>query len=74
MSRAKRRYYRTVLLGVAAMATLIWAAVDQFGIPWEEMLRLFLLVLAGVALIILLAGLAAGAWIAIRALFKGTRE
>ena len=42
MSRASRRFYRTVVLAVLAMASLIWVAVDQFGISRQEMTELFL--------------------------------
>ena len=42
MARPRRRYLRTTLLSVAAMGTLIWAAIDQFGIPVEEMVDLLL--------------------------------
>lgn len=74
MSRAARRYYRTIVLGTAALATLIWAAVDQFGIPWEEMLELFLgtVILAGFT--IGLAGLLVGAWIGLRKLLQKGRR
>ena len=36
MSRANRRYYRTILLGIAAMGTLVWAAIDQFVEPPDD--------------------------------------
>jgi peptidoglycan biosynthesis protein MviN/MurJ (putative lipid II flippase) len=73
VSRARRRYYRTILLGVAAMATLLWAAVDQFGIPWQDMLQMFLWVLAGVALIILCAAFAVATWIGLKSLLGRRR-
>ena len=28
----RRRYLRTILLGVAALLALLWAAVEQFGL------------------------------------------
>lgn len=52
MSRVTRRYYRTIVLGVAAMAVLLWSATDQFGIPWEEMLQLFLVTVLVMLLVI----------------------
>ena len=30
MSRATRRYYRTLFLSIAAMGALVWVAVDEF--------------------------------------------
>ncbi|WP_133125983.1 hypothetical protein [Pseudohalioglobus lutimaris] len=70
MSKAVRRYYRTILLGVAAMGVLIWSAIDQFGIAWEEMLELFLVTLSVIALVILAAGIAVGVCVALRRLFS----
>ncbi len=72
MSRAQRRYLRTLILGIAAMATLVWAAVDQFDITWTEMRQLFLAVLVGALAVIVLAALFAGLWMAIRRLFGGS--
>ena len=75
MSKTNRRYYRTVLLGVAALAALVWVAVDQFGIPWEEMLELFLATLMVVGLFIAAAGLFVGLWLGLRRLLqKKSRE
>ena len=68
MSRAARKYYRTILLGVAAMAALLWAAVDQFGISWDEMLELFLVTLSVVLLVIAAAAVAVGLWLGLRKL------
>ena len=70
MSRASRRYYRTIILGVLAMASLIWVAMDQFGISQQEMIGLFLgsvLVTVGV---IVFAALVALLWISIRKLLR----
>jgi hypothetical protein len=66
MSRANRRYYRTIILGVVAMAALVWVAVDQFGISSEEMLELFLATLLVVALVIVAAALAVLLWVGLR--------
>ncbi len=41
MSKANRRFIRTVVLGVLAMSSLIWVAIDQFGLSRQEMLNLF---------------------------------
>ncbi|KAA1188116.1 hypothetical protein F0M18_18930 [Pseudohalioglobus sediminis] len=70
MSRASRKYYRTVLLGVAAMAALLWAAVDQFGISTEEIGRLLLATLAVVGLVIAAAAVCVGLWIGLRHLLR----
>jgi len=68
MSRASRKYYRTIVLGVLAMAALVWSAVNQFGVPWAEIVDLFLATLLALALIVLCAALAAGAWVGLRKL------
>lgn len=70
MSRAGRRYYRTIILGVAALASLVWVAVDQFGLSWDEMLELFLGTLMLVGAVIAVAGLFVGAWLGIRKLLR----
>jgi len=66
VNRARRRYYRTIFLGLAAMATLIWAAVDQFDIAAREMLRLFLVTVAAVGVVIVLSAVTAAIWIGLR--------
>jgi ABC-type Na+ efflux pump permease subunit len=66
VSRSARRYYRTLLLALAAMALLVWAAMDQFGISADHMLQLFAGTLIIAALTILLAALCAGVWILLR--------
>lgn len=73
MSRASRKYYRTLLLGVAAMAALVWTAVDQFGIPWDEIVDLFLATLMVIGLIIVAAAVSVGLWIGLRKLLGGDR-
>ena len=71
MSRARKRYYRTIVLGVLALATLLWAAVDQFGLSWEEMAELFLATLLVVGGVIVLAALVALLWVGLRRLLGG---
>ena len=66
MRSSRTRYYRTIFLGVAALATLVWAAVDQFGLSWQEMYELFLSILSVVGVVILVAALTAAAWIGLR--------
>ena len=68
MSKSARRYYRTILLGVAAMAVLLWSAIDQFGIAWQDMLHLFLATLLVVGLVIAAAALCALLWLGLRKL------
>ena len=57
MSKANRRYIRTIILAVLAMSSLIWAAIDQFGISPQVMLNLFLATAIGAAGIIVVAGI-----------------
>ena len=68
MSRAGRRYYRTVLLGILALGTLVWVAVDQFGVPPRELGELFLATLLVVSLVIGAAALVALLWVGVRRL------
>ena len=70
LGKASRKYYRTILLGVAAMACLLWAAVDQFGVPWTEILDLMLATLLLAGMIILLAALVVGLWVGLRRLLR----
>jgi Ca2+/Na+ antiporter len=69
MSKANARYHRTILLGTLAMASLVWVAVDQFAIPWEDMAWLMVYTLVVVFGIIAFAGVAVGLWLVIRKLF-----
>ena len=66
MNRANRRYYRTIVLGVMAMAALVWAAMDQFGISRQEMTGLFLGVLLVAVLVIFCAAVIALLWVTLR--------
>ena len=70
LGKASRKYYRTIVLGVAALAALVWSAVDQFGIPWEAMLDLLLLTVAVIGATILSAAMGAGLWIGLRKLMR----
>jgi uncharacterized membrane protein len=73
-SKSQRRYIRSVVLGVLALATLIWAAVDQFAISWEEMGDLLLVTLLVVAVVIGLAALVVGLWQLLRLLVRRRQE
>ena len=70
MGKATRKYYRTIILGVAAMAALVWSAVDQFGIPWEDMLELLWTTVVVTAAVIVAAGLGAALWMGLRRLLR----
>ena len=74
MNRAGRRYYRTTVLAVIAMSTLIWAAMDQFGISRQEMTELFLGAVLVVALVIVCAALAVLLWLGLRKLLRRDRD
>ena len=70
MSRASRRYYRTIILACAAMAALVWVAVEQFGITLQEISELFVATLLVLAVVIIAAGAAALLWVVLRKLLR----
>lgn len=70
MNKASRRYYRTMLLGLTAMAVLIWAAVDQFGISTEDMTSLFLGAVLVTGVVVMCAGLFTVLWVVLRRLMQ----
>lgn len=74
VSKAQRRYIRTIILAVAAMGTLIWAAIDLFEIPPQEMLSLLISVAIGAGGIIVVAGLGFTLWMGLRKLLQGFRH
>ncbi|TGD75232.1 hypothetical protein E4634_04330 [Mangrovimicrobium sediminis] len=74
MARSSRRYYRTVLLGVAALGAMVWFAVDQFDIPWQDMRDLLLATLLVIGVVIAVAALGTAAWIGLRKLLRGRDE
>jgi len=74
VSKANRRYIRTLVLALLAMSTLIWAAIDQFGIAPREMMALFLATAIGAGGIILAAGTVVVIWIALRKLTRRNRD
>jgi len=51
----RRRFIRTVLLGVAALGTLLWAAVTQVGVPVERLWSQLLATLLALLLVMLAA-------------------
>ncbi|MFU8763268.1 MAG: hypothetical protein ACNA7T_02030 [Haliea sp.] len=70
MSKRKRRYVRTIILGVLAMGALVWGAVDTFGVPLEQLWALFLQTLAVLAVLMLAAAAVAALWSLLRQLLK----
>jgi len=68
VSRASRRYYRTIVLAVLAMACLIWVVVDQFGISQREMTGLFVGTVLIVVLVIICAAVITLLWVGLRKL------
>lgn len=71
VSKSRRRFYRTILLGVLAMAALVWVAVQQFGIAPEELANLLLATVLLVLLVITVAGGVALCWVGLRKLCRG---
>ncbi|MEQ8517292.1 MAG: hypothetical protein RIC38_16970 [Chromatocurvus sp.] len=57
--RRRRSYLRTVFLGIAAMAVLLWASVYRFNVPADVLREYFLATLLVLGGVILVAGLAA---------------
>lgn len=70
MSRARRRYYRSIVISVLALAALLWVAVDQFGISGAEIRELALTSLLVLLLVILAAAGTVAAWMLLRKLFR----
>tara|TARA_R100000005_G_scaffold5300_1_gene2589 strand:+ start:9066 stop:9284 length:219 start_codon:yes stop_codon:yes gene_type:complete len=68
VARSRRRYLRTLILGLLAMAALVWGAVDSFDIPLERIWDMFLMTLIVVVTLVLAAAAAAALWIGIRRL------
>ncbi len=66
MTRATRRYYRSLILSIAALGVLVWVALDQFDVAWSDALALIGGTLSVVAATIVIAALVAGLWIAVR--------
>jgi len=66
VSRASRRFYRSLFLTLAALGALVWVALDQFDVPRQEAAALLLGTLAVAASVILLAAVVTGAWIILR--------
>lgn len=70
MSRSGKHYLRTILLGIVAMAALVWMAVDQFDLAPRVLGEMFLTTLVVAAAVIICAGLAALLWVGLRKLTR----
>lgn len=70
MSKRRRRYVRTIILGVLAMGALVWGAVDTFEVPLEQLWALFLQTIAVLAVLMLAAAAVAALWSLLRQLSK----
>ncbi len=56
------------------MAALVWSAVDQFGIPWADMLKLLLTTLAVIGLVIVCAAACVGLWVGLSKILHTDKE
>lgn len=70
MATSQRRFWRTGLIGLLALATMVWAAVEQFDVPAREMWEHFLGSVLVVVLVILVSGLALALWLGLRRLLR----
>lgn len=70
MSKARRRYFRSVIISVLALAALLWVAVDQFGISHQEIRELLLASLLVLLLVIVAAAVTVGLWVLLRKLLR----
>jgi hypothetical protein len=70
VSKAGRRFYRSIAYGLAGLGALVWAAVDQFDIPYQDMLELFLGTVWVAGVTIALAALCVVVWIGLRKLLR----
>tara|TARA_R110002124_G_scaffold71090_3_gene190526 strand:- start:4240 stop:4464 length:225 start_codon:yes stop_codon:yes gene_type:complete len=66
MSKANRRFYRTLFLGLVALGVLVWSAIEQFGIAWQQMVDLLMGTLMVAGGVIVLAALCVMIWIGVR--------
>lgn len=69
-SRANARFRRSIILGVLALASLVWVATDQFGISPQDMAWLLVYILVGMLAIIFTAGIMVALWLGVRKLFQ----
>lgn len=69
-----RRFLRTMVLGVACLALMLWTAVDQFEVDPETVAELGLASGLVVLLVILAAGLTVSLWVGLRRLWRRRGE
>lgn len=70
MFGTRGRGRRTVFLGVLATVVFVWAAIDRFDVPAEEMGWLLLYCLLGVFSTMVLAALCVGLVVGVKALLR----
>lgn len=70
MSKSARRYWRTIILGTLALGVLVWAAVEQFDVPIEEVRTLLLGTVLAVLLVIAAAGIFVLLWMGARRVLR----
>ncbi len=74
MSRRDKRFVRKLLMVIAAMAALVWVAMDQFGIAPSVIGELLLGVLLAVAVVIGAAAIAMLLWLSLRRIISRLRD
>ena len=65
---------RTIFLALLATVTFVWAAIYKFDVPAQEMGWLMIYCIAGVLLVVVLAALTVGFFIAARKLLQRLRS
>lgn len=68
--KANARFRRHIILGIVALASLVYVATDQFDIPREDMAWLLFYTAAGVGVVIGLAACVVGLSVILRALWR----
>ena len=74
MASGNRRFYRSLLLVLAAMGALVWTAMDQFDISRREISELFLGAVLAVCLVIGAAAIVTLLWVTLRRLLSRSRD
>jgi len=72
--KSNRRFRRTIALGILALATLVWTAVDQFGVSSDTMLQLAVGSVLIVAVVIVAAGVVVALWQLLQRLIRRGKE
>lgn len=70
----RRSPFRTLLLGIAALAVLLWGAVSQFGIPRETVLSLLVSTTLALLTMMVLAALSLGLVLLLKRLLRRDRS